>query len=205
MPRRSLTVAQGVFIAVVTAPITSAALAVDSPYGTWERPCVFDQAVGLDMTETMVIAAGAPAAPGTVTLERQYYPSAACATPDFMIHTAGRMRIGTTVAPTTGAREADVTWSTVTVKPLSAESAQSFNTLQVCGLQGWAAGVARDVAGRACGSFQAPAVGSTLYQLFAVRGNQLERGDTSDPSHDGSSDARRPTTFEETPFARHGD
>lgn len=43
--------------------------------------------------------------------------------------------------------------------------------------------------------------GKTLYQIYKLDGNQLYLGDTSG-ANDGSSDARRPTSFETTSYAK---
>lgn len=95
----------------------------------------------------------------------------------------------------------DKTVSTYAITPQSVAAANSMNSGHRCGYNDWAVGITKDVTGLICGEGMRT-IGSTEYDIYSYSFTTSLWGNAGDmmfglmdSSLDGTSSAKRPTTF----------
>lgn len=84
---------------------------------------------------------------------------------------------------------------TLTLTPLSALVASTFNSQKVCGLTGWANGKPQSVSGLNCSGQEIPTAGTLIYDIVKEVTGGIQTGKTTD-TLDGSTAEKRPTAVE---------
>jgi hypothetical protein len=89
--------------------------------------------------------------------------------------------------------------------PLSVAEVNGLNTATECGYSDWALGVAKDLAGRTCGSITFPSAGAVQYDIYNIAqfdlpftgevAGELKFGSSSG-GMDGTTPAKRPTALD---------
>lgn len=89
--------------------------------------------------------------------------------------------------------EIDVPNFSITFTVEEQNTLDSFNTASYCGFNNWVINVAKPVTGLSCGGALMPA---QFYSIFKVDNNNRLYMGALDASHDGTTPAKRPTTYE---------
>lgn len=92
-----------------------------------------------------------------------------------------------------GASEIDYRLLAITMTPLSATTASTWNTNTYCGYSDWQSNVAKEITGRTCGSGTTPSASSIRYDIYKVENGRFYTGDSD--TGPGTSDATRPTAL----------
>lgn len=105
--------------------------------------------------------------------------------------------VGGTEAPRAPAKIFDATVVSVTATLHDARYVDYFNQSTVCGFSDWALDVAKDLTGATCGDEKMASAGDKMYNIYAISGNQLTLGETTDEL-DGKTPETRPTELDST-------
>jgi len=141
---------------------------------------------------------------GQFTQSSTTYSSSGCSVALIKVDIAGTYVLGGKLSESSSSQKIDETLATVTITALDSSVVSTYNTAVLCGYSDWAVGVAKDVAGRSCGSSTMPAAGAVSYDIYYISDmdvpslgiyeGMLNFG-YNDASHDGSSSAQRPDTL----------
>jgi len=132
----------------------------------------------------------------------------ACTSPALNIVSRGELVEGGFVLKPLGARELDFIFSSVSLIPLDQGAADFYESISLCGLNGWKVKEEKEITGLSCeffgeGSrFQIPKAGTRKFGIFRRGGDrELYFGKLS-PARDASSPLKRPVEFDPLPYLR---
>ncbi|MGZ3653117.1 MAG: hypothetical protein ACXWR1_17330 [Bdellovibrionota bacterium] len=138
--------------------------------------------------------------------ERNYW-DLECQRPAIETISRGLITPGEALPQPAGANRLDFTFTSVSLRPVDDQSAESWNQKVLCGFRDWRAGEEREVTGRQCDFFglgsvvQVPRVGDRRFGIVKQDNDALFFGKLS-PGHDGSSPERRPLELDPLPYLK---
>jgi hypothetical protein len=97
--------------------------------------------------------------------------------------------------------ELDLRIERVSYRPLTEEVAEALNLAAFCGITDWAAKELREVSGRQCGDYPAPAPHAAVYTRLRREEDSLRLAEEG-PGQDGSRPERRHGRFEAAVYRR---
>lgn len=176
--------------------------------GTWKTGCVIKSSIAQNLTASYNSS--------IYQHSGKIYSDIGCQTESLEIVEAGSYTIQGK-SPGTSMIMLDRVISSMTLKPLSASIANTYNTNNHCGYSDWSVGVAKNVLGRTCSGVLIPSPGAVYYDLYSIArfdtsaipgfpGTGSHRGDLNfgytDSGKDGSTEDKRPTSVTSPAFRR---
>ena len=109
---------------------------------------------------------------------------------------------GDAVTVPAGAKKIDLTVADITMTCLTEAGVQSANAASYYGYSDWALNVTKSIAGKRRITTEDPEYSKTqvVYSVYKIDGNSFYHGDSD--TGDETSDAKRPTALETTPYIR---
>jgi hypothetical protein len=148
--------------------------------GTWTSACTSQDNAKYIQTVTFAGTTG--------NVDQTIYTDANCHTAAYKAHQASDYVLAAAEAGTTAI---DYTLTAVSIQVENSQYVAAFNAQRICGYSDWKVHVAKDVAGRSCGSGTIPSVGTKSYDVYQLDGSTLYFGATT-TEQDGSTPAKRP-------------
>jgi len=179
--------------------ITDESSASDIEGGTWLSGC------GYSGSYYEIRSSGLSG--GQFTQSATAFGASGCASPIIKMDITGTYVLGGRLSETSGSFKIDYTLATFSLTPMDATVVTSYNTGSFCGFNDWALGVSKDVTGLTCNSSSIPSAGDMSYDIFQIYTTSIPsagivEGELNfgyyDASHDGTSDAQRPTSLDGT-------
>ncbi|MBC7662061.1 MAG: hypothetical protein H7249_20390 [Chitinophagaceae bacterium] len=127
--------------------------------------------------------------PETLEAVQTVYADLDCRIPAYDISYIG------TYLVESGTQTLDYAYESIKLQVLDRRVAATFNQVMLCGLNTWAVGENREVAGHDCGGQLIPALGTMIFDKMKLTPKGIQLGQTSE-FLDGLSPASRPIEFD---------